>query len=338
LAVAAPPATSLEVHGLTIRVRGDWPEVLEGLRLDFAWFDRSTAKGAAAVEVEVQRRAPDYDAFGDLPSRFVTPRNVVYQDGETTVVDYFGRALSVLDRRRGRILIEGTDAQLVHEAAYLFLLSRIGEHLDALGLVRLHALGLSGPRGAVAVMLPSGGGKSTLALKALRDPSCRLLSEDSPLIDRRGFVHPFPLRIAINPTDADLLPEGPVRRLERMEFHAKLALEVDAFAHRVDPVARPLHDLVIGRRTLGRTARLERLPRRAAFGPLLREAVVGVGIYQGMEFVLQGGAGDVLGKAGVAAARARCAAAGLRRARVWQLWLGRDHERNWEALAPLLRP
>ena len=87
---------------------------------------------------------------------------------------------------------------------------------------------------------------------------------------------------------------------------------------------------------LGRGARLEPLPRRTALGPLLREAVVGVGIYQGMEFVLQRGMRDVAGKAGTAATRARCCGAGLRRARVWRLTLGRDHDSNWAALSQLL--
>ena len=45
---------------------------------------------------------------------------------------------------------------------------------------------------------------------------------------------------------------------------------------------------------------------------MLREAVIGVGVYQGMEFVLQQGFRDVAGKAGTAAMRARCCSAGLR--------------------------
>jgi hypothetical protein len=330
-----PDEATLDVYGLRIAVGGDWPRVAEELVRDYAWF-RASGSGPADVRVVVRRGAPDFDGLGDLRSTFVTPRNVVYQDEDNTVVDYFGRAVSVLDRRRAQIEIQGEDADLVHEAAYLFLLSRIGEHLDARGLPRLHALGLSGATGAVAVMLPSGGGKSTLALQALRDDGCRLLSEDSPLIDRRGLVHPFPLRIGVNATDEALLPDGPVRKLERMEFHPKLALEVEAFADRIEPEPRPLRHLVIGRRTLGRSAALEPLPRRAALGPLLREAVVGVGIYQGMEFVLQRGMSDVLRKTGTAATRATCAAAVLRGARVWQLWIGRDHERNWQALRGLL--
>jgi hypothetical protein len=333
---STPAAAAFDVYGLVMLVQGDWPEVVQDLACDFAWFRTSSAPGAPACRVTVQRGPPDFDSFGDIPAAFVTPRNVVYQRGETTVVDYFGRAVSVLDRRQSHIVVRGDSPDLVHEAAYHFMLSRIGEHLERRRLARLHALGLSGPAGAIAVMLPSGGGKSTLALRALRDPDCRLLSEDSPLIDASGMAHPFPLRIGVNATDADLLPDGHVRRLERMEFHPKLALEVEAFAERIEPQARPLRHLVIGRRTLGRSSRLEPLPRRSALAPLLREAVVGVGIYQGMEFVLQRGLRDVAGKAGTFVGRSLCAGAALTSARTWRLWVGRDHDRNWTAVRRLL--
>jgi hypothetical protein len=325
-----------DVHGLSIAVSGDWPEILEALRLDFAWFHAAPG-GSPDVEVAIERRAPDFDVFGDVPASFVTPRNVVFQQDDRTIVDYFGRAVSVLDRGTGRLRVQGDDAALVHEAAYHYLVSRLGEYFDAVGKPRLHALGLVGREGAVAIMLPSGGGKSTLALRALREDGVKLLSEDSPLIDARGRLHPFPLRIGINATDAATLPEGQVRRIERMEFHPKYALELEAFAERIEAAPQPLRHLVVGRRTLGRNAKLEPLPRRSAFGTLFREAVVGVGLYQGMEFVLQRGARDVAGMAGIATTRSLHCLSGLARASTWRLTIGRDHERNWEALQPLLR-
>jgi len=333
---AAQATFALHVYGLDVRVEGDWPEVVESVAQDFAWFS-APAAAAGAERVVVERRPPDFDSIGALTASFVTPRNVVYADGERQVVDYFGRALCVVDRRVGTATVQGEDAQLVHEAAYLYLLSRVGEHLDRRGLTRLHALALSGARGGVAVLLPSGGGKSTLAVRALRDEGVRILAEDTPLLDRRGTLHPFPLRIGVNATDAPQLPADGVRRIERMEFHPKLVLDLDAFADRIETSPRPLRHIVIGRRSLGRTASLEPLPRRAGAGPLFREAVVGVGVYQGMEFVLQHGMRDVAGKAGVAASRGACCAAGLARARVWRITLGRDHEANWEALSALLR-
>jgi hypothetical protein len=328
----------LDVHGLRIAVRGDWPEVIRDVVRDFAWFESAGANAGKSPEVtvEIERRAPDWERYSELEAAFVTPRNTVYQSGDMTVVDYFGRALSVLDRSRDRLTIEGEEPQLVREAAYNFLLSRVGEHLDGLGLARLHALAIAGPSHAVAVLLPSGGGKSTLALRALQDPSVRLLSEDSPILDRRGRLHPFPLCIGINPGAADGLPAEHLRLVDRMEFHPKLLLDLEAFADRVEPEPKPLRHLVIGRRSLGREARLDRMPRRHALGPLLRESVVGVGIYQGMEFVLQRGLRDTAGKAGVALSRSACCAGGLARASVWRMTLGRDQARNWAALRNLV--
>ena len=251
----------LNVHGLRVAAGGDWPEVVEELRLDFAWFEAPPGPGTADVELVVERGQPDYDAFGEVPAAFVTPRNVVYQVDGRTVVDYRGRAMSVLDRATGRLTVRGEDPHLVHEAAYHYVLSRIGEHLDVRGLPRLHALALAGGQGAVAVLLPSGGGKSTLALRALRTDGVRLLSEDSPLMDRHGRLHPFPLRIGFNATDDVDFPGAKLRTLERMEFHAKVALELESFRDRVEPEPQPIRHLVIGRRTLGTEARLEPLLR-----------------------------------------------------------------------------
>jgi hypothetical protein len=331
----APTSAYFDVAGLRVAVAGDWPEVIRGLSLDFAWF-RSEHGAAPDVTIEVERRAPDFGAYGELPAAFVTPRNVVYQEGPLTIVDYFGRAISVLDRPRNHLTVQGEDLSLVHEAAYHFMVSRVGEHIDASGLARLHALGLCGPKGAAAVLLPSGGGKSTLALKAIEDDRIKILSEDSPLIDRRGRMHPFPLRIGVNATDAAKLPESSVRRIERMEFHPKLALELDYFRDRIEREPQPVRHLLVGRRTLGTEARLDPLPRRAALATLLREVVVGVGIYQGMEFVLQRGPGDVLRQTGAAAGRAACSAAVLRNARVWRFTVGRDSDRNWATLRSLI--
>jgi hypothetical protein len=330
-------SVALDIYGFRVALRG-WPEVIDRVRRDFAWFESVPPPGLPCdIDVIAQEGDPDWTGFGALVASFVTPRNIVYQDGARTVVDYFGQAVSSFDRRRRLLVTRGRDADLVHEAMYHFVLSQASAALESCGLVRLHGLGLVGDQGGVVVMLPSGGGKSTLALRALQEHSVRLLSEDSPLMDRHGRLHPFPLRIGVNPGDEPLLPPGKTRPLRRMEFHPKLALEVDAFAGQIVGEPAPARHLVIGRRTLGTEAVMEPLPRWSAVGPLLREAVVGVGLYQGMEFVLQRGPRDVLGQARPGAVRAVCCAALLRRVCAWRLTLGRDRERNWQTLRPLLQ-
>jgi hypothetical protein len=326
----------LSVYGLRIRLEG-WAEALEATRLDFAWFESREESEDVDLRVTVEFREPDFDAFGELTASFITPRNVVYQDGRRKIVDYFGRVVAVLDPDSNHVLFQGSDLSITHEAVYQCLVSHIGEHVERIGLPRLHGLALSGRNGGVVVMLPSGGGKTTLGLSALNDDGVvKILSEDSALIDRRGCLHPFPLRIGVNATDAAKLPTGHVRRIERMELHPKFALEIAAFEDRIEREPQPLKHIVIGRRSLGPGAALDPLPRRAAVPTLFREAVVGVGIYQGMEWLLQHGMRDVVRQAHPGLTRSRCCLAGLRRARVWRMTVGRDHERNWSTLRQLL--
>src|SRR5204863_9132526 len=109
------------VYGLNIGLRGDWPEVIEELALDFGWFPCDTGHHID-VDIDVRRGPPEYDAFGELEATYVTPRNVVFQYNGRRVVDYFGRALSVLDAAGNKVLIQGDEKHLVHEAAYHFLL------------------------------------------------------------------------------------------------------------------------------------------------------------------------------------------------------------------------
>ena len=60
--VAALPTTrALQVYGLDLQIEGDWPEVVDSVAKDFAWFTTDAA-AAGAERVVVERRAPDFDA------------------------------------------------------------------------------------------------------------------------------------------------------------------------------------------------------------------------------------------------------------------------------------
>ena len=83
-----------------------------------------------------------------------------------------------------------------------------------------------------------------------------------------------------------------------MEFHDKLVLDLEASAIASRRRRSRWPTWSIGQRSLAARAGSSGCPRRAAAGALLREGVVGVGVYQGMEFVLQRGMRDVAGKAG----------------------------------------
>jgi hypothetical protein len=341
--VVSSADASFDVYGMRIRIAG-WPEVVEAARLDLAWFETPVGRSNASVasgrtsdiSLTVRDGPPQLERFGDLRASFVTTRNVVYQLDALTIVDYFGRVVVVFDRESSTVLIEGDELDLVHEATYLFVLSQVGEYLDAAGLLRLHALALAGAQGAVIVLLPAGGGKSTLALRALQDVDVRLLSDDTPLIDRRARVHAFPLRLGLSARAAAHLPPAQVRRIQRFEFPTKHVLAQEAFADRIAADPQLLRHIVLGQRSLGRAASLARVSRRRGVAPLVRDGVVGLGVAQMAEYVLQRGWRDVTTKAGTATRRAAICTRALAGAQTWELVMGRDLERNWSALSTLL--
>jgi hypothetical protein len=275
--------------------------------------------------------APPYAGLPALPASVFTPRNISFLDNRTTYIDYFGQALVVYERDQKHCVIYGTSHDLLHEIAYLFILSTVGQHLDSRGLHRVHALGVSYRNKGILLLLPSGGGKSTMALELMRRPGFLLLGEDTPLIDRQGRILPFPLRLGVRPDKDTGVPSQYLRTVERMEFDPKTLIDIEYFKDRLGgPVEPGL--ILIGQRNLGDVSQIVPLARHRAFKGLLKYVIVGLGVYQGLEFLLERGAWELVGQSGVAASRCYNSLRLLTRAPAYRFILGRGPEKNCQTL------
>jgi hypothetical protein len=330
----------LNVHGARARIACADAETRAKLADDFSVFV-APIDGASLdppdVDIVLHRAAPNFDNLPPLTASVHTPRNVCYTHGDITYIDYGGKALAVYDRRRQRIEVWCARPHLLHEIAYLTLLSRLGEALERRGLHRVHALAVGAEGRSAVVLLPSTGGKTTLALHFLRSGVLRLVSEDSPLVDRRGHVYPFPLRIGVLADDPPDVPPEFVTYVERMEFAPKYLVSLRAFPSSIDMRTTTPTLLLIGRRTLGRVCRITPASRRAGFRALVRDMIVGVGLYQGVEFLLRTSIRDLATKTPIVAGRIRAALALLARVRVFEVELGRDLDTNAETLSAFFR-
>src|SRR5262249_10881386 len=133
-------------------------------------------------------------------------------------------------RRPGRewFRITGDRAEGIRETAWEAILSALGEALDRRGVHRVHALGVECGGYAGLVVLPSGGGKSTLAcLLSLTQGPVRILSEETPLL-RNGWVYPFPLRLGLTPETALRFHPDTGRPFPRRRFPAKLIFPIQS--------------------------------------------------------------------------------------------------------------
>jgi hypothetical protein len=189
----------------------------------------------------------------------------------------------------------------------------------------------------VLCLLPSGGGKTTLAMAALEVPGVRLLGDDMALVDLRGQVLPFPLRLGFTSPPPGVDPAR-LRRMRRRKYGDKWLLDLEALGPRLAYGPAKAGSLVVGQRQLAGPPKLERAPRRAALPHLTKEMVVGLGLPQLVEYFLRLEPRDLPHKARLLASRAAAALALTARSSAYRLHLGRDPADNAALLRQLLRP
>lgn len=314
-----------DFYGLTVRVDSPTSDLAREVCRDFAFFERPPA--SARYQIEMHLAPAPYEQLPALPATLISPRNITYRSGARKYLDYFGRGLAVVDNDTGTCAIYSEDKDLAHEIAYLFLLSTVGQHLDTLALHRIHALGVSYEGHGLLLLLPSGGGKSTMALQLMRHPGFRLLSEDTPLLDRRGYIHPFPLRLGIHPGQEGDIPSHYLRTVARMEFDPKTLVDLEFIGDRIGG-AVPAGAILVGERNSGDVSGIEPLGHLATFDALVKNLIVGLGVYQGIEFVLERGLWELLGKVGVALSRSVSGVTLMTKAPAFRFVVGRNRERN----------
>jgi hypothetical protein len=337
--VSPPKVSAFDFHGVGVSVAVDDDEVRDRIEGDFSFFRSiGTATGApVALRITAARVEADLSAIPPCRASVYTPRNICYRDGSRTWMDYFGRALAVYDRDASTFEVRSTDVDLLHEIVYLTILSRVGEKLEQRKLHRVHALALECGGEAALFLMPSGCGKSTLAMSVLRrDLPIRVLSEDSPLVDPAGMVHPFPLRLGvIGPPPEGIAPEHVVFQ-RRMEFEPKHLVSLAAFPGRFCPDPARARFVFLGNRHGRPGCRVQPAGFSTSLAGLARHMIVGVGLYQGVEFLLRSSLLDLLEQRRIFASRLRRALTLIRRAEVFELDLGPNPERNADEILAFL--
>jgi hypothetical protein len=329
---AKPPAIPFDVYGFRFSLSGD--PAIDTLAEDLAFFRREAVD--RPMKIVLCRQAPAYQDVPQRPASVYTPRNVALTENGRTFIHYGGRALAIYDRAEPSFCVQSLETDMLYEATYLFLLSRIGEFLDARHMHRIRAMALAYCGKAILAVLPMGGGKSTLAAELLKCPDFDFLSDDSPFIARDGRVYAFPLRLGLPPGAESEFPPECRRTINRMEFGPKVLLNYAYFASRVKPSADP-GIVFLGCRSLAPACRIEPCGTMESYRSMIANCVIGLGLFQGLEFVVRSNAIELAAKARVGASRLRNARRLFRRSRVYRLILGRDRVQNAQAVIDFVR-
>ncbi len=329
------------VHGISVAVHSNDADWLARFRKDFAFFPCEEKTPEVSLALLMQK--PRFDRLPDEPASQVFPECVVYGKNKERFIDYHGQAL--LQESEDSAVLETEDGNLAHELAFLYVLSKVGTKLDKQGIHRVHALGFVKNGEAALVLIPSGGGKSTLAtslLEAAEKEGIKLLSDDSPLIDRKGRALPFPLRLAYR--GDSLLPEEwekEVETLKRRKYGEKKLVPISALAESVRPKETdrfPVRTIVLAERHGSRRKpKLVRANKREVLATLNRDLVVGLGLPQIAELVLRKGILSLVALAPTAASRFFVANRLALGARGFRLKMSSDASANAAAILEALR-
>jgi hypothetical protein len=322
----------LDIHGLTLRCETTSPALAADLVRPFKFFVREQID--CDVTIDVTEEAPPYDTVPPIEAQFSTPRNVVYRNGEHKVIDYFGRGAIFQRSGEPRYRLYSCDRNLLREAFYLLVTSLFGQYCDRNGLLRVHALAISCRGRALLLLIPQGGGKSTMSMSLLeQDAAIRLISDDDPIVARDGRILPFPKALGfLDRRRIEHVPAEYVYAIDRMEFGRKYFVDYDYWRDRIEdqPLDRSL--LFVTRRVLNGTPAIVRASRAAAIKALMRDAVIGVGLYQGVEFLFNHTTWEAVAKGALVWRRFLRAVSLARRSEVYQFTLSTDVARNCEVL------
>lgn len=217
------------------------------------------------------------------------------------------------------------------------ILSFVGKYLDKKRLHRIHALGFSYKKRSIIFLLPSGGGKTTLALRLLKESDFKLLSEDSPLVDRKGDIYPFPLRIGVTEeAEEEKISEEYSEKIERMEFGPKKIINIEHFFDSLGEASSPCL-IFLGIRTLGNESKIERASLTVTYNEIFKNMVIGLGLYQGMEFLFTRKVSESMKLLPLMLSRVRNSMKLVKNSQTYKMFLGYNRKKNISTLIDFIK-
>lgn len=216
----------------------------------------------------------------------ISQNSVTFDDSQVRWNDYFGKALSYLNYQTGQAAIYTPDIDLMHEIAYLLILSLSGKRMDLKGFHKIHACGINIHQKNILVMLPSKGGKTTLFLELCEHYPVALISDDTPVVDNRGIIHPFPLRVGVE-NRPQWLQDQDFPLFKREHFSDKFLIPL---THLKRPIAQVNNDpavLVIGVRANGDIPQIYPASFLTSFKSLFENMIIGIGLPMVVEYFVK---------------------------------------------------
>jgi hypothetical protein len=325
----------LDFYQHTILVTHNEESLLQKIRDEFHFFIKDTV---TQVETTLEIHQAPPPSIPSMVATKILEHCVIYHLGGRQYVDYFGEALTIWDRSENSVQIYGLDSSLLYELSFLAIHSLLGQKLDQEGLCRVHALGVSLGNSNALIMLPSKGGKSTLLTYLMENPEVTIISDDMPLIDYKGCVHPFPSKISLNEIpNTGTLSKLHWHEFKRAHFPPKWTASLAQLNGRIETYSiRNKNILIAGFRLSQGDSILSEVSKWKMIAPMMEHMIIGFGLPQILEMFLRFNFTDFFKLAYHGCIRSYCAFQLVRKAKCFHFYLGPDKTYNAQLILDLL--
>jgi hypothetical protein len=131
------------------------------------------------------------------------------------------------------------------------------------------------------------------------------------------------------------IPSEYLQLVNDMRVGTKIRVDVEYYADKIGS-ACPASAILLGERSLDCSSAIEPASRLSGSREFIKNSVVGLGLHQGVDYLLGRNLRDTFGKVGPASSRRYNSLVVLRRSRVFRYTIGHDRERNIEVLLDFL--
>ena len=331
----------LNIQGFRLKLFSSDDNILSRLKMDFEYFLDHNIQDLEniqlTVRIEIVKNISPLIIPQKLKPLFQRQNSITYELNGVRYNDYYGSVISEFNVSKGEAYIVGNELEKLYEVTYLLILSRSGKFLDLAGKHKVHAFSIVQNGRGLVCMQPMRGGKSTLFTEILLNYNIEIGSDDTPLINQKGNLLPFPLRVSLDKIPESLsLTENDYYLMTREFYKAKFSLSLKKFNRNV---SKECNDYVFveAHRSTFETPQIVKMSRIRLLRRLFHHMVIGFGLPIIFEYFWESGYRDFFIKTNIFLKRFILALKLALTKNGYDFYLCSDSQKNAEEIMKLVK-
>lgn len=320
--------TYLQIFNVTVKIISP-TEISDWINHDYHRYVALFNPKEPELVFNLQNVSADINRYGNLITKSYHKDYLIYEKENLRIIDFFSEALSVFNKKTRETYIYCPDLNYLYEIFYLAFESLVGEELERKGYIRIHCLALEKNNQASILMLPPGGGKTTLALKFLKHPEVKVLAEDILLFKNKKF-YGLNFRWGIRSDDCDQFEK---RLMSRRKENKKYLIDTQKLSLAAEAACG---NLIIGIRQIGQDCQIIKISKLKIFKQMFKPMVLGLELQQSLAYFLLNNPFDHFSKFELIAKRLFNIIRIIANSKCYNIYLGHNIEKNFQTLDKFL--